>query len=259
MWYADGARQRLFLFECKLDACQFKNFKPKALTEEQDIAKWRLHHAASCHGNKDGNRANTGYKPRRRIDPDSIYDIMLQKQRYTQVWHLKPGVEERKKKRKRRGESLPPSTARKWRETDSNNPKRCSYYAHAQHTGKVKVQGLISFDQKQSGLWSHSASELQIFTRLMNESQTIGCLCTHTHSPLNEERAFVWFSSACSWSVALNGSASRVWLCATRHTWLFTPTLKSELHWMYVHRSNAMYSGILELKVTWARCWMQTR
>lgn len=88
--------------KCKLDACQLKKkIKARTLTEEQNIAKWRLYHAASCHGNRDGNRANCEHKPRSRIDPHAIYDIMRQKRRYTQVWHLNPGVEERKKEKVR--------------------------------------------------------------------------------------------------------------------------------------------------------------
>lgn len=108
----------------------------------------------------------------------------LQKQRSTLFCHQKRWAErksnprcKRKKEKAKVRASHPPPQGNEERKAPIT--RRDIHIIQTQHTGKVKVGCLISFDQKQSGLWDHSAQGSRKLLCLMNEIRTIGCLCTH--------------------------------------------------------------------------------
>lgn len=93
----------------------------------------------------------------------------LQKQRSTLFWHQKrerkskPRCERKKENAKVRASHPPPQGNE---ERKAPITRKDVHIIQTQHTGKVKVGCLISFDQKQSGLWEHSA---QCCRKLLDE------------------------------------------------------------------------------------------
>lgn len=166
----------------------------------------------------------------------------LQKQRSTPLWHQPRRAERKSKamwKRKQesesKGESLPPSTARKWSELGSNKLNGRSCYTDTTHwqSGTPNI------------IWSKAIRVVGPFSSGLQKGSVLdewvpkNGLFVHTHSPLNEKLARCLFWSVSGRSVMLKGSASRVRLPHTCFSQL--------LCWMYVHAWHPVYSVMSEI------------